>query len=508
MSTIAFRFFGVATLLTIAVLAGRLSGFFRELLLAGSFGISSDADVAVIVLTLPDLLVNILISGGLSVALVPAFQKINIDLKGIFFAQVSFVVLIAFGLISFFLLVFPEAFFGVLAPGMIDPAIKLNPIAMLSLALSLPLAALSGVSSAALNSAGRFFVAGCGTLIFNLCVIVSIVISFNHHQIGLILLSIGVAIGALLRLGSQWLQLAFMINITTSRVFRCWLVNRNLINAFIAGLSATSILVLIPVVIRAAASLIGEGELSAFNYAMKLVEFPVGIFIATVSTIMYPQLISAIDQGSGTEAGLIVKVGILKSFIFSVSVLLCGWNFGDSAVNLLFGFGRITQQEREHVADLVKISLLSLPWIGIVSVMSVAANAKGQHGLVLKLNFYAFLVLPLLLMPGVILSSPLVLLASQPFFYILLTFLFYRLSDIKEFAAFPASVFKASLIMFTVFMPFVFIDRMGGNFFDLQPIEYDVCRILIAATSWVVVVYTGFRVLNLIKINSCKCSKG
>ena len=53
---------------------GRLLGFAREVLLAARLGTSAEAEVAIVALTLPDYLVGVLFSGGLSAALVPALR--------------------------------------------------------------------------------------------------------------------------------------------------------------------------------------------------------------------------------------------------------------------------------------------------------------------------------------------------------------------------------------------------------------------------------------------------
>lgn len=55
---------GAGAILGMTLLVGRFSGLLREVQLAAVFGVSSQADAAVILLTLPDLLVNLLLSGA------------------------------------------------------------------------------------------------------------------------------------------------------------------------------------------------------------------------------------------------------------------------------------------------------------------------------------------------------------------------------------------------------------------------------------------------------------
>ena len=57
------------------VILGRIAGFVREILLASIFGVSPQADMAVLILTVPDLFSGILIGGAMSAAFVPFFRS-------------------------------------------------------------------------------------------------------------------------------------------------------------------------------------------------------------------------------------------------------------------------------------------------------------------------------------------------------------------------------------------------------------------------------------------------
>ena len=165
---------GAGGLLAIALLAGRASGLAREVLLAATFGVSLQADVAVLLLTVPDLLVNILLAGGLSAALVPRLRGKSDQAAGQLFRRTGGWVVAAFSLIGVIVVAAPEALFAILAPGLPGPTRIVAGTAILMVALSIPLTALSGVSTAYLNAKDKFFVAGTGTLIFNLVVISSL----------------------------------------------------------------------------------------------------------------------------------------------------------------------------------------------------------------------------------------------------------------------------------------------------------------------------------------------
>ena len=63
-------FLSVSSLL----LLGRLSGFLREWLMAFIGGADQTTDIAIVLITLPDLMVTLLIGGGFTAAIVPVLK--------------------------------------------------------------------------------------------------------------------------------------------------------------------------------------------------------------------------------------------------------------------------------------------------------------------------------------------------------------------------------------------------------------------------------------------------
>lgn len=266
-----------------ALLAGRLSGLFREIQLASAFGVSVKADVAVILLTLPDLLVNLLMSGGLSAALIPRLRTLPESDAQLLMRQSFWLVFTFFGMVAIVLGLVPDFFFALLAPGLKSDSIPVT-AAIAMTAVAIPLAAVSGVTSAGLNARQQFFVAGCGTLIFNVAVIFSLVLERFGFANSLVLLALGIAVGAALRLTSQAISLP-----------RGWLwgpilgsaLNMKFIRGFLTTAFTTSIVLLVPVIVRSIASTISPGAISAINYATKLVELPAGVLVTSLATVAF-----------------------------------------------------------------------------------------------------------------------------------------------------------------------------------------------------------------------------
>jgi len=71
--------------LNVGLLLGRLSGFVRESIVATTYGTSSQADIVVLMLTVPDLLVNILVGGAMGAVLIPEFNSSSGNAKKLLF---------------------------------------------------------------------------------------------------------------------------------------------------------------------------------------------------------------------------------------------------------------------------------------------------------------------------------------------------------------------------------------------------------------------------------------
>ena len=391
-------------LLSLALMAGRLAGFGRELLLAATFGVSAQADVAVVLLTVPDLLVNLLLSGGISVALVPALRAAGDMQAAMLFRQASMVVGGVFAVLGLAFALIPSFWLGLLAPGMDKELRVLDSWLGYGIGGAIVLTALSGVSTAALNARDRFFVAGCGTLIFNATIIIALLLAEEGKVLAWLVG--GMLAGAFLRWGSQriagWRSMRLAAGADNA-----WLIDSRLVRGFIAGLASASMLVLVPVVLRGTASWLGEGQLASFNYALKLVELPLGIFVTALATVAFPRLSEAYHRQDKREFDRLLVATLGRSILISAAVVICGWPVIDSVVVLLFGTGKLAPQELAHIATLAQIALLGVPWVGVAGLAAAALNAQRRPALVLRRTLVVILMLPVLCLPGVWGGEPL-----------------------------------------------------------------------------------------------------
>ncbi|MCP5086157.1 MAG: hypothetical protein GY952_05060 [Rhodobacteraceae bacterium] len=366
-------------LISAALLVGRVSGFIRETILAARFGVSAETDVAVLLLTLPDFLVGLLLSGGLSAALLPAMKKLDLPERVLFLQKSALLAFLLFAVFALCLAIWPSVPFALLAPGLsADVAQTYAPHLAIS-AIAIPIAALSGVSVSFLNTQGKFFIAGLGTLSFNtvLCLYLLVFFSTATPLMGF---AIAIVVAALARWG---LQLAQMPNIFRPGKPENPVLLRPVLRGFLNGLLAYSIMFGVPYLFRSVYGFGGEGNLAVFNFALKLFELPAVLLIAPLVTVMLPRL-SGLAEKDSVAFHQTLSAGLFAGISLALIALGYGLVFGDAAAQVIFARGEMQAGDVDRVAAIAKVMFVALPFFAISQLAASGLNALGKTSLVLR----------------------------------------------------------------------------------------------------------------------------
>lgn len=405
------RLFSAGLLLSLIILIGRLTGFVREIRVGSLFGLSNEADLAVILLTTPDLLVNLLLAGGMSAALIPEFARLGRAERAALFFRVTAIVALAFGLIAILLATFPQVLLLFLAPGYAFAPLGDAHPAFAIAAVAIPFAGVTGVTAALLNADQRFLIAGAGTLVFNATVIA--MLSVNVANAGpLLVLAVAIAAAAILRYAIQLIASFRHLR----PVLRLDGVDGvDLLRRFAATLTASTLILLFPVVVRSLLSLGGAGNIAAFNFATKLVELPSGIVLTTLSTVALPALSRLLAEDRENEARQMFVQQSGLALGLALAIMLPAAIFAYPVTDLLFGYGRMGPDEIRQIGDFGRVCIFSLPGIALTSMAMAMLNAQRRTGTLLRLTLVATAVLALTVTPGVLLANPLLTAAALPF---------------------------------------------------------------------------------------------
>jgi len=347
--------------LAVALLLGRATGLVRESIIAARFGLSNEGDAAAVLLSLPDILVSLLMAGGMSAALVPRLANAADAEAAALVRFVAGISLIIFGALGLVLLFLPELIFGIFAPGSLAVAQAPSALALGTTAAALPVVALSGVTGAWLNAKGRYWAVGLGTLLFN-CGVIGALLGWDWGASPLAVLGCGVLAGSLLRWSVQLPGLPWRSLI--DRVERPE-TKRAFFAAFLAGLGATTVTLLPPIVLRAMASFLGEGSLVGLYYAQKLVELPVGVVLSSLSTVALTALSTSFREHGLPRARYEAAVHLRRASLLGLIVAIFGAGMAWQIVEVVFGHGRIGPEGVATIAGQFAIGIFALPFAAL-----------------------------------------------------------------------------------------------------------------------------------------------
>ncbi|WP_330925624.1 murein biosynthesis integral membrane protein MurJ [Candidatus Sororendozoicomonas aggregata] len=358
--------------LNTGLLLGRLSGFVREGVVASTYGVGSDADVVILMLTIPDFLVNILMGGALGVTLIPEFIKAPETARRLLYQALFF-----FGVIFFIITLCLNLNMGVLvstlAPGLSDIQHCKTTESIRWVIWMVPLSVVTGVITAFLQAKYQYAVPAMGTLIVNSSIIVGLVIA--HFINGnLFVLSTFILLGGVLRLVSQLARIG-SINLYPIKITQPFIISKALFFRYVQAVASGCTLLLFPVVGRSQASYMEEGSVAVLNYVSKLIEFPLALTVTFLSVILLPKLSQSYFENKIVHMK-VVKYGMQITLVLSVLSASALSAISEVYSSSVFGYGKITTEDISSIADLVSLGMVLLPLMGMATYLTAVFNSR------------------------------------------------------------------------------------------------------------------------------------
>ncbi|MBL7714589.1 MAG: hypothetical protein JNL01_03920 [Bdellovibrionales bacterium] len=126
---------------------------------------------------------------------------------------------------------------------------------------------------------------------------------------------------------------------------------------------------------------IGIGAASNLDYARKFSDFPTGVFMAVIASVLVPRFAEL--HSAGKKADL--RKQFMKFFVYSFSLMtglaLFLFFFAAPILKILFGQGRLSPQDQEIVARTVAIGAIGLPGILLYTLSGQSWVAMRRPGI-------------------------------------------------------------------------------------------------------------------------------
>ncbi len=283
-------------------LLSRLLGFVREMVIARQFGATSATDAYLVALTIPTIVFAIL-SQALAAVVIPVFTeyrakgetreawRLTATVVNLLFLLLAVVTLAGVVVAPFVV--------KVIAPGL---APETSRLASQLTRIVFPMLVFSGLAtlfSAFLNANKIFGIPAFSGALNNIVIIASAALLGGIFGIqGLAWGTVaGMALSALIQL-PPLLRSGFRFSLSLDWSHPGVRKIVRLVVPVTLGISVTQAYFIID---RVLASLLPEGSISALNFAYKLIQLPVSLFVLAVSTAVFPMLTQWVAEGRISE---------------------------------------------------------------------------------------------------------------------------------------------------------------------------------------------------------------
>lgn len=364
-----------AILIMIVTIISKILGFGREIVVSYVYGASATTDAYLISQTIPIGIFSF-ISAGIATGFIPMYSWIKKEdgqLSADQFTNnlINVLILLASVIIAV-VLVFTQQIVKIFASGFsgetLEIAVNFTRITIFGVYFT----ALLNIFAGYLRVYENYVIPALVGFPMNLIIIGSLFISTKTSVYV-------IAFGSLLATASQ---LLFLISFVRKTGFRYKPI-LNLKDAHIktmlfialpviAGTSVNEINVLVD---RTLASRIAVGGISALNYARRLNGFVQGLFVASITTVMYPMIskMAAEDNIKGLKSTLSEAISTISLLVIPATI--GAMIFSDEIVSLLFGRGAFTLEAIELTGNALFYYSIGMIAFGLRDILSRAFYA-------------------------------------------------------------------------------------------------------------------------------------
>ena len=311
-------------LLMSLTLLSKFIGFFREQVMSFCYGASIHTDAYVAAYDIPKILFS-LIAASLATTYIPMYNRV-LEEKGqeranAFTNNVINLTFLVGLVVSILAFAFMEPIVKVFAFGFKGEVFRETVVFTRIMLAGYIFSGVSSVMSSFLQNKGDFFVSGITGIPYNMVAIASMLLSVYADNIYIL------PMGASLALLSQYLiQLpkSFKLGYKPMPILdvRDGYI-RDMLLLVAPVLVSTSVSQINRAVDKALASTLVVGSMSSLNYSNRLMGFFIGLFITTISIVIFPQLSKLSFNSDKTEFNNLVKksINIVYILIIPISVL-------------------------------------------------------------------------------------------------------------------------------------------------------------------------------------------
>lgn len=360
----------------------------KDIVLASYLGTQAQADAFWLAFFIPDTAANLL-GGSITTACIPVFARLHAAEDDRMKNTVTLVTLcFALGTLGLYLGLFFTRHIVIRGLGAGLPRSGLDLcldlfVIMLPLILAFPLIS---VGTAMLQVHHRFNLPASAPVLFNVVLLSGVLYSYLRPipiEQGVYLLAASVLTGTGLMMVLVWSglrknHLRIWRRLSLPQLKKSRRQAKEVIKVFFIYLTILLSLQAVYAVERYLASGLAEGSIAGLNYAFRIAQFPLWVFVAAVSTVAFPAMSRAIGQGRADEIKHTLSRALLQILIIVLPLTACLFLLRVPVVTILFQRGSFDAGSVEITAGVLAGYALSIVWQGIALICQRAFLAIGQ----------------------------------------------------------------------------------------------------------------------------------
>ncbi|MEG6508490.1 murein biosynthesis integral membrane protein MurJ [Methyloligella sp. 2.7D] len=331
-------------------LLSRITGFFRDVVLAAVLGAGPVADAFFVAFRLPNHFRAILAEGAFNAAFVPAYAR-ELEQAGpkrarLFADRVAAALLAVNLVILAIALLYTPALVGLLAHGLKEDPERFQ-LAVTLTRITFPallLVSLQTLISGELNANNRFAAAAGAPILLNLSMIAALALSAwfptAGHAAAWGVLVAGIA--QLLLVGIDAERHGFGLRLRLPVLDQPTRRFLKALGPAIVGAGGVQLALFADTLI---ASFLPAGALSALYYADRINQLPIGVVGIAIGIVLLPEMSKRIAAGDDEGAASAQSRGIQLALLLTLPVLAAALTIPDLMMRALFGRGAFTAED-------------------------------------------------------------------------------------------------------------------------------------------------------------------
>jgi putative peptidoglycan lipid II flippase len=374
---------------SLSILLSRITGLFRDVVVASTFGASPLTDAFFVAFRIPNLLRRIFAEGAFSSAFTPSFSRLvekDFQKAKVLAEGVLFLLIVALGLVLLFGELLAGWIIKLTAPGFSEGQRLLATSLLREMFPYIVLVSLVAFCGAILNSFKHFFAPSFSTVLFNISIIISVVLlskKLSVHSIAL-----GVIAGGILQL---ILQIPFLLKkkfFPKPKLFfteETYTVLKNIVPG-IFGFGVRQVSMLIDTFL---ASFLTVPAVSYLYYANRLVQLPLGMFAIAISQVILPSL-SRLKPRSSLFVGQLLD-GLELCFAVVVPSVVGLLVLGTPIVDMIYAHGTFSEQSTIATGKVLFAYALGLAFFSVEKILTNASFSAGDYSTPVKISSYTLI---------------------------------------------------------------------------------------------------------------------